>query len=63
MTPFGDSPSVVLRIVISTRETGLPAGMRLEPTLARFFLSSAGLVALKIGAALILLPSGATNVT
>ena len=59
MTPFGDSPSVVRRIVISTRETGVPAGMRLASTVAGFFLSSVGLVSLEIGAALILLPSGA----
>ena len=63
MTPFGDSPSVVRTIVISTRDTSVPDGMRLESTVAGFFLSSVGLVSLEIGAALIFLPSGAYNVT
>ena len=56
---MGASPSVVRTIVISTRDTGVPDGMRLESTVAGFFLSSVGLVSLEIGAALILLPSGA----
>ena len=62
-TPLGASPSVVRTIVISTRDTSVPDGMRLESTVAGFFLSSVGLVSLEIGAALILLPSGAYNVS
>ena len=58
MTPFGDPPSVVRKIVISTRETGVVDGISDESKRAGFVESSLGLVLLKIGLSLIFSPSG-----
>ncbi len=57
-TPFGDSASVVLTIVIWTRETGVFDGIWAELRLAGLVLSSIGLEFDKTGSSFIFLLSG-----
>ena len=62
-TPFGDSPSVVRTMVISTRDTGVLSGVFASSTFAGLLLSSLGLTVDSMGLSLTFLPSGVKNVT
>ena len=48
-TPLGEFPSVVLLIVISTRDTLVSEGISLDSSVAGFDLSSLGLEEDRIG--------------
>ena len=63
MTPFGDRPSVVLIILISTRETGVLDGICAASNSAGLLGLPPGLIDDRIGVVLIWLPFGEKNVT